>query len=67
MKSILFLMIPHNLMKRIQMQLSQKRKILSQFLAEFLKYKLNLKYLKKKDDPHTFCTSEITDSENVGT
>ena len=49
------------------MQLSQKRKILSQFLAEFLKYKLNLKYLKKKDDPHTFCTSEITDSENVGT
>ena len=41
-------MIPHNLMKRIQMQLSQKRKILSQFLAEFLKYKLNLKYLKKK-------------------
>ena len=39
-----------NLTISIQMQLSQKQKTFSQ---------------KKKLDPHSFCLSEITDSENV--
>ena len=47
------------------MQLSQKQKTFSEFLAAFLKSWLNFEYFEKKDDPHRFCISEITDSENV--
>ena len=49
----------------IQMQLSQKQKTFSQFFAAFLKFKRNFKYVEKKDDPHRYCISEITHSENV--
>ena len=48
----------------IQMQLSQKHNT-SEFFTEFLKSRLNFKHFEKKDDPHSFCISEITDSENV--
>ena len=44
------------------MQLSKKQKTFSEFFAAVLKYRLNLEHFKKKDDPHRFCTSEITDS-----
>ena len=54
-----------NLTIPIQMQLSQKQKTFSQFLAIFLKSKLNLEYFRKKDDAQSFCISEITESENV--
>ena len=55
-----------NLTVPIQMQLSQKRKTFSEFFAECLKSAINSKSLeKKKDDPHRFCNSEITDSEKV--
>ena len=54
-----------NLTIQIQMQLSQQQKIISQLSAKFLKSRLNFKYFEKKDDPHRFCISEITDSENV--
>ena len=37
-----------NLTRQIQMQLSQKQKTFSQFLAAFLKSKLNFKYSQKK-------------------
>ena len=47
------------------MQLSQKHETFSQFFAKFLKYIKAFKYFEKKDDPHRFCISEITDSENV--
>ena len=47
------------------MQLSQKKKAFSRFFAAFLKSTLIFKYFEKKDDPHRFCISEITDSENV--
>ena len=47
------------------MQLSQKQKTSSQFLAAFLKSRLNFEYFEQKDDPHRFCISKITDSENV--
>ena len=54
-----------NLTIPIQMQLSQEQKTFSQFLAAFSKSRLNVEYFLKKDDPHRFCISEITDSENV--
>ena len=54
-----------NLTIPIQMQLSQKQKTFSQFFAAFLKSTLNFEHFEKKDDPHRFCISEITDSENV--
>ena len=54
-----------NLMTPIQMQLSQKQKKFSQFFDAFLRYSLNFKYFEKKDDPHRFCISEITDLKNV--
>ena len=49
----------------IQMQLSQKQKNFSSFFPAFLKSRSNLEYFDEKDDPHRFCISEITDSENL--
>ena len=54
-----------NLMISIQMQLSQKQKNFSQFFAEILESILNFQHFETKDDPHSFCISKITDSENV--
>ena len=54
-----------NLAIAIQMKLSQKVKNFSIFFAAFLKSRLNREYFEKKDDPHRFCISEITDSEKV--
>ena len=54
-----------NLTIPIQMQLFQKQKTFSQFLASFLKYSLNCKCFAKKHDPHRLCISNITDLENV--
>ena len=54
-----------NLTIPIQMQLSEKQKTFSQFFAAFLKFTLNFEHFEKKDDPHRFCISEFTDSENV--
>ena len=47
------------------MQLSLKQKNFPQFFATFLKSRLNSKHFEKKNDPHTFCIFEVTDSENV--
>ena len=55
----------HNLTIPIQMELSQKHKTFSQFLGEFLKCNINIKYFEKKDNLHRFCASDITASENV--
>ena len=38
----------------IQMQLSQKQKIFSEFFAAYLKSRLNFKYFDQKDDPYRF-------------
>ena len=54
-----------NLTIPIQIQLSEKRNSCSQLLAEFLKSIWILEPFRKKDDPHSFCLSEITDSENM--
>ena len=47
------------------MQLSQKQKTFSQFFAAFSKSRFNFDHSEKKDDPHTFFISEITESENM--
>ena len=52
-------------MMPIKMQLYDKKKNFSQFFSPFLNSSLNLEHLKKKDDPHRFCITEFTDSENV--
>ena len=49
----------------IPIELSQKEITFSKCFASFLKSKLNFEYFEKKDNPHSFCISEITDSENV--
>ena len=54
-----------NLSIPIQLQLYQKEKTFSRFLAAFLKSKLNFKHFEKKHISYSFCISEITDSENV--
>ena len=47
------------------MQLSQKGKTFSDFLAAFLKSRFNFKYSEEKYEPHRFCTPDIMGSENV--
>ena len=48
-------------MQRIQMQLSQNLKILSQLLFAFPESTYYLKYFEKHDDPHRLFVSEIID------
>ena len=52
-----------NLTQPIQMQVSRKQKTFSEFFSAFLKSSLNFEYFLKKDDPHSWCISEITDPE----
>ena len=54
-----------NLTVPMQMQFSKKQKKFSIFFSAFLKLRLHFEHFEKKDDPHSFCISEITDSENV--
>ena len=55
-----------NLKQPIQMQLSRKQKTFSDFFSAFLKSSLNFEHFQKKDDPHGWYISEITDSEKCG-
>ena len=48
------------------MQLCKKEKTFSQFFIVFLKFTLSLVIFEKKDDLHSLCISEITDSERRG-
>ena len=34
----------------------------SQFFARFLKSRLNVEHFEEKDDPHRFCTFDVTES-----
>ena len=52
-----------NLTQPIQRQLSRKQKTFSHFFAASLKSSLNVEYFLKKDDPHCWRISEITDPE----
>ena len=53
-------------MQPIQIQLSQKQKSFSEFFHAFSKSKLNFEHFLKKDDTHSCCISEITDSKKRG-
>ena len=55
-----------NLWEDIQMQLSQKRKIFSQFFFAFSKFRFNFEHFQKKDDAHSCCIFELSDSEKRG-
>ena len=57
------LLYRENLMQPIQILLSEKPKIFSEFFSAFLKSTLNFEHFQKKDDPHSRCSSQITVSE----
>ena len=57
------LLYRENSTQPIQILLSQKQKIFSQFFAAFLKSTLNFEHFQKKDDPHSRCISKITVSK----
>ena len=57
-----------NLTQPIQMQVSRKQKMFSQFFSAILNSNLNFKRFqkKKKNDSHSWGISQITDSEKHG-
>ena len=50
-------------MQTIQTDLTQKQKFFSKFFSVFFKSALNFEHFQKKDDPRSFCISEITNAE----
>ena len=58
-----FLLNRDNLTQPIQVLLPGKQKTCSEFFFAFLKFRLNFEHYIKRDEPHTWCISEITDSE----
>ena len=55
-----------NLLSPIQMQLSLKPTIFSNFFVPFLESTSNFKHFEKKDDRHSYFITEITGSERLG-
>ena len=55
-----------DLTQPIQMRVSQRQRTFSRFFSAFLKSSLNFEHFEKKDDPHSWCISEITDSKKRG-
>ena len=55
-----------NLSSSIQMVLSLKPKLFSDFFVPFLESTSNFKHFEKKDDRHTYFISEITECEKRG-
>ena len=55
-----------NLLQHLQMQLSQKGKIFSQFFFAFCKFTLNFDHFQKKDDPNNWCIFKIMDPAKLG-
>ena len=50
------------LMQQTQILLSQREKTFFEFFPPFRKSTLNFEHFRKKDDTHSRCISEITDS-----
>ena len=48
------------------MQLCPKQKTFAEFFLSFLKSSYNLERFQKKDDTHSWCIPEITDSQKHG-
>ena len=55
-----------NMSSPIQMQLSLKRTVFSDFFVQFLESTSHFKHFEKKDDPHSYLISEITHRERLG-
>ena len=55
-----------NLKQPIQTHLYKKQETVPQFFCEFFKFTLNFEHFQKKDDAHSLCISEITDSKTGG-
>ena len=55
-----------NLSSPIQMQLSLKRKTVSDSVVPFLESTSNFKHFEKKDDRHSYFIPEITECERLG-
>ena len=62
----LFLLNRDNLTPPIHMQLSHKQKTFSIVFFSFLKSIINFEQIQKKDDTHSWCIPQITDSEKCG-
>ena len=52
-----------NLTQPIQRQLSQKQGTFAEFFFAFLECTLNFKHFPRKGETHSWCISEITDTE----
>ena len=48
------------------MQLSQKQKKFSEFFVAIWGSRFDFEHFPKKDDPHSYCIFELTDSEKIG-
>ena len=57
------LLYRENFTQQIDMVVSQKGKLFSQFFSAFLKSILNFEHFQKKDDPHSRCGSQLAVSE----
>ena len=56
-----------NLLQHFQVQLSQKRKTFCEyFFWVFLKFTFNFQHFQRKDDPHSWCIFELTNSQKRG-
>ena len=42
-----------NFLQHLQMQLSQKRKMFSEYFSTFSKFRFNFEHFQKKYDPHS--------------
>ena len=56
-----------NLLQPIQIQLSKKRQIFSDFFTAFLKSTFDFEHFENKDNPHSLCISGIIDWERCCT
>ena len=55
-----------DLTRPIQMRVSQRQRAFSRFFPAFLKSSLNFEHFENKDEPHSWCISQITDSKKRG-
>ena len=55
-----------NLYQHFQIQLSQKRKIFSQFYFPFSRFRFRFEHFRKKDDRLGWCIFELMDSQKRG-
>ena len=55
-----------NLTQPIHMPLSQKKETFSELFFPFLKSILNFEHFQEKGQAHSWCISQITDSEKCG-